>query len=78
MLYSKYIVSNDLSLIFFYTSRRIYSIPEESKYAAAFLSLNNEIHCVPLLFLSLICIAYAPYFFLGKSPLVKTSLNLGS
>ena len=31
-----------LSLSFFNTSKGIYAIPRESKYAATFLSVNNE------------------------------------
>ena len=68
----------DLSLILFNTSWGIYSIPKESKYAAVFLSINNETQCVPLLCLSSRFMTYAPSFNLGKSSLEKTPLNLGS
>ena len=52
MLCSKYILSNWLIFDFFNTSRGIYSNPKESKYTAAFPSINNETQCVHLLFLS--------------------------
>ena len=68
----------DLSLILFNTSRKIYSIPKESKYTAKFLSINNETQCVPLLFLSLRFMTYAPSFILGKLFLENTLLSLGS
>ena len=68
----------DLSLILIDTSRGIYWIPKESKYAAKFLSIDNEAQCVPLLFLSSRFIIYASSFILGKLFLGKTSLNLGS
>ena len=55
-----------LFLILFNTYCRIYSIPEESKYTAVFLSINNETQCVPLILLSLRFITYAPSFILGK------------
>ena len=63
----------DLYLVLFNTSRGIYSIPEESKYAT-----NNETQCVPLLFLSSRFIIYASSFILGKLFLGKTILNLDS
>ena len=50
----------------------------ESKYAAKFLSKNNEIQCVPLLFLSLRFITCTPSFVLRKLFLEKAPLNLGS
>ena len=67
----------DLSLILVNTSRGIYSIPKESKYIARFLSINNETQCVPLLYLSLRFMTFAPSFILGKLFLEKTPLNLG-
>ena len=39
----------DLSSILLNTSCKIYSIPKELKYKAVFVSINNEIQCVPLL-----------------------------
>ena len=62
----------------FNTSRGIYSIPKESKYTAVFLLINNETQCVPLIFLTLSFMSYAPSFILGKFFLEKTPLNLGS
>ena len=40
----------DFSLILLCTSKGIYSIPQESKYAAVFVSINNGTQCFPLLF----------------------------
>ena len=68
----------NLSLILFNTSWGIYSIPKESKYTAKFLSINNEIQCAPLLFLSSGFMTYVPSFILGKLFLKKMPLNLGS
>ena len=65
-------------LILFHTSCGIYSIPKESNYTAAFLSINSKNQCVLLLFLSLRFMTYAPSFVLGKLYLEKTPLNLGS
>ena len=53
-------------MILFNTSIGIYSIPKESKYAAVFLSINNETQCVPLLSLSSTFMTYGPSFILGK------------
>ena len=52
----------DLSLILFNTSWGIYSIPKESKYAAVFLSINNESRCFFLLYLSLRFMTYTLSF----------------
>ena len=62
----------DLSLILLNTSCRIYSVPKEKKYRAAFLSKNNEIQCFTLLCLSLRFMTHALYslyasFILGKN-----------
>ena len=51
---------------------------KESKYIAVFFSINNETQCAPLLFLPSGFMTYSPSFILGKFPLGKTSLNLGS
>ena len=67
----------DLSLILFNTCRGTYSIPKESKYTVAILSINNEVQCVQLLLLSSRLVTYAPSFVLGKLFLEKTPLNLG-
>ena len=77
ILYSKYFVVIDLSLILFNTPWGIYSIPKESKYTAVFLSINNGT-CIPLLFVSSRFMTYAPYFILGNLFLEKMPLNLGS
>ena len=66
-----------MSLILFNISCGIYSIPKESKYAAVFLSINNETQWVSLLYLPSRFMIYAPSFILGKLPLEKTPLNLG-
>ena len=63
------------SLILLNTFCGIYSISKESKYTAAFLSINDETHCVSLLFLSSRFITYAPSFILGKLFLEKISLH---
>ena len=65
----------DLLLILFNTSWEKYLIPKKSKYAAVFLSENNENQRVPLLYLSSKFISYALSFILGKLSLEK---NLGS
>ena len=57
---------------------KMYSIPKEPKYTAAFLLINNETQYVPLLFLSSRFMTYNPSSILGKLFLEKTSLNLGS
>ena len=67
----------DLSLILFNTCGGTYSIPKESKYTVAILSINNEVQCVQLLLLSSRLVTYAPSFVLGKLFLEKTPLNLG-
>ena len=41
------------------------------------MSINDEIQCVPVQFLSSKFITNAPYFILGKLFLEKTPLNLG-
>ena len=48
------------------SSCRIYLIPKDPKYRAVFLSIKNGTQCVPLFFLSLGFITYAPSFILGK------------
>ena len=68
----------DLSLILLNISCGIYPIPEESKYTAVFLSINNEVQCVPLLYLSMRFMTQAPSFILGKLSLEKTPLKVGS
>ena len=67
----------DLSLIWLNSYCGLYSIPKESKYTAVFLSINNETRLILLFRLSLTFMAGPPSFFLGKSPLEKTQLNLG-
>ena len=64
-----------LSLILFNTLCGIYSIPKESKFKAVFLSINNEIHYTPLLFLLLKFMPYAPSFILGKSISLKNIIK---
>ena len=66
-----------LSLILFNTSWGIYSILKEPKYAAVFLSIDNETQYVHLLFLSSRFVTYASSFVLYKLSLEKTPLNLG-
>ena len=66
----------DLSLTLFNTSWEILSVPKDSSYTAVFLSINDEIQCVPLLFF--IFMAYDPSFILSKLFLEKKPLNLGS
>ena len=56
----------------------IYLISKESKNTANFLSINNEVQYVSLLFLSSRFIAYAPSVVLGKFFLEKMPLNLAS
>ena len=68
----------DLLLILFNTSWEKYLIPKKSKYAAVFLSENNENQRVSLLYLSSKFISYALPFILGKLSLEKIPLNLGS
>ena len=68
----------DLSLILCNTCRGTYSIPKESKYTVAILSISNEAKCVRLLLLSSRFVTYAPSFILGKLFLEKMPLNLGS
>ena len=71
----------DLSLILFNNFRGIYSKyihNTYSKYAAKFLSINDETQWVPLLFVLSRFITFAPSFILGKQFLEKMSLNLGS
>ena len=52
----------------------MYSVSKESKYAAVFVSINNEAQRVPLLCLpSSLMIS----FILGKLSLEKAPLNLG-
>ena len=68
----------DLSLILCNTCGGTYSIPKESKYTVAILSINNEAQCVHLLLLSSRFVTYAPSFILGKLFLEKMPLNLGS
>ena len=50
----------DLSLFLFNTCGEPYSIPNESNYTAVFLSVTNEIQCIPLLCLSSRFMTYAP------------------
>ena len=64
--------------IFCNTSSGMYSIPKESKYIAKFEAINNETHCVPLLFSTRSFMTYAPSFVLGKFLLGKTPLNADS
>ena len=68
----------DLSLIMFDTSWGIYSIPKESKYTPAFMSINNEARCILLPFLSSRFMTYAPSFILGKLFFEEAPLFLGS
>ena len=72
MLYGIY-----FPLILFNTSCGIYSIPKESKYTAAFPSIDNETQCDPLPpYLG--DLRHKIYFFiLGKLFLQKAPLNLG-
>ena len=65
----------DLSLILFNVSWGIYSVPKESKYTGAFLSVNDETQCVPSLFLSLRFMTYAASFILDKLFLEKIPLK---
>ena len=65
-------------MILFNTSWGTYSISKESKYAAKFLSINNETQCGTLLFLSSRFITYSPSFILDKLVLEKTPLDLQS
>ena len=67
----------DLSLILLNNSLGMYSIPKESKYIAAFSSINNEIQCVSLLCLSSRFMTYASTFILAKLSLEKSLVNLG-
>ena len=56
----------------------IYSFGKESKYIAAFLSINNKAQRVILPFLTSRFMTYTSSFILGKLFLEKTSSNLGS
>ena len=56
----------------------LYSIPNESKYTAVYLSINNATQCGPLLFSSWRFMTYAPSFILAEFFLEKTPLSLGS
>ena len=67
----------DLSLILLHTFFEIYSIPNESKFTAVFLLINNGTQFVPLLCLSSRFMKYTSSFILGKLSLEKTPLNLG-
>ena len=64
-----------LSLISLNSSYGIYSIQKESKYTAAFLSINNETQCIPLLCLSSRFMTDAPSFILGKLSLEKNTIK---
>ena len=65
-------------MILFNTSGGIYSIPKESKYKTTFLSINTQMQCAFLLFLSLRFITHTSSFILGKLFLEKTPFNLDS
>ena len=67
----------DVSLILFTTSWGVYSIPNESKYTAKFISINNEIQCVSYYFYHL-DLLNTLHNVLGKLLFEKTPLNLGS
>ena len=67
-----------LSLILLNTSWGIYSVQEESKNEAVFLSINNETQNLPFVFLSSRFMTYVPSFIIVKLFLEKTPLNLGS
>ena len=67
-----------LSLILLNTSWGIYSVQEESKNEAVFLSINNETQYLPFVFLSSRFMTYVPSFIIVKLFLEKTPLNLGS
>ena len=64
----------DLLLTLCNTSWGIYSVSKEWKYAAVFVSINNEAQRVPLLCLPS---SFMISFILGKLSLEKAPLNLG-
>ena len=64
------------SLILFNTCCEIYLIPNESKYKAVFLSINNETQCASLLLFSSRFTKHAPPFILSKLFLGQTASNL--
>ena len=78
ILYSRCIRVIDLPLILFNTSRGIYAIPKETKHKSIFRSVKNETQSVPLLFLLLRFMTYAPSFIRDKLFLGKMQLNLDS
>ena len=68
----------NLSLILLNTSCEIYSIPRESKYTVIFISVSNEIQCVPLRCLSSRFMTYNTSSILGKLSFEKAPLNQDS
>ena len=64
----------DLFLILFNTFCGIFLIPKESKQTAIFLLINNETHCVSLIYLSLIFMTNAPSLILGKVSLEENAI----
>ena len=77
-MYANILHVMNLSLICLILSVKYIQSPQKSKYTAMFASINNEIQCAPLLYLSSRFTTYTPSSILGKLSLEKTPLNLGS